>query len=124
MKGPAKPGGRLRSAYSQMLVCCPEKIAAYGSCIRSNISDISQGKCEREYQQLHKCFLSALRKKKAPIVKLVNNGLTQDFVRKTMLSTMENFKERLEAASRALGDGPSAAELAMITFMVSKLLRG
>lgn len=37
----------------------------------------------------------------APIVKLVDNGLAQRFVRRTMLSTMETFKEALEAEAAA-----------------------
>lgn len=36
---------------------------------------------------------------------------------------LTQLKERLEAASDALGDGPMAADVAMLTFMVNKLCR-
>ena len=48
----------------------------------------------------------------AAIVKLVNNGLAQRFVRKTMLGTMETFKEALEAEAAGTLTGAASGDAA------------
>ena len=49
-------------AYETAKECCSGEIKAYAACVQGNLSDVSEGCCEKEFRKLRKCFDDARRK--------------------------------------------------------------
>jgi hypothetical protein len=43
-------------AYAKTMASCPMEISGYGRCVIAKRDSLEKGSCQREFQQLLKCF--------------------------------------------------------------------
>jgi hypothetical protein len=46
---------RLSAVFSQMIAECPAQIAAYGNCIKNNLSHLQKDVCAKEFDVMKQC---------------------------------------------------------------------